>query len=65
MQQFTPEQMQLFQQLFGHLGPDSFLGQLASGSEEGFAEMEAPAWRDFQAGQDKWLLDSVDLIKML
>jgi hypothetical protein len=51
MQQFTPEQMQLFQQLFGHLGPDSFLGQLAGGSEEGFEEMEAPAWQAFQQAQ--------------
>ena len=50
-QQFTPEQMQLFQQMFGHLGPDSFLGKLAAGDESGFEEMEAPAWRDFQAGQ--------------
>lgn len=51
MQQFTPEQMGLFQSLFGHLGPDSFLGRLASGDQEGFAEMEAPAWRDFQGLQ--------------
>lgn len=51
MQNFTPEQMQLFQQMFGHLGPDSFLGRLASGDESGFDEMEAPAWRDFQAAQ--------------
>lgn len=50
MQQFTPEQMQLFQQMFGHLGPDSFLGRLASGDQSQFEEMEAPAWSDFQSG---------------
>ena len=47
MQQFTPEQMQLFQQMFGHLGPDSFLGRLAGGDQEMFKEMEAPAWQQF------------------
>lgn len=51
MQQFTPEQMQLFQQMFGHLGPDSFLGRLAGGDESMFKEMEAPAWRQFQGLQ--------------
>lgn len=50
MQNFTPEQMQLFQQAFGHLGPDSFLGRLASGDQSQFEQMEAPAWQDFQAG---------------
>ncbi len=48
LQQFTPEQMDLFQQLFGHLGPDSFLSKLAGGDEEGFEQMEAPAHRQFQ-----------------
>lgn len=51
MQQFTPEQMQLFQQMFGHLGPDSFLGRLAGGDQEMFKEMEAPAWQQFQGLQ--------------
>jgi hypothetical protein len=46
-QQFTPEQIELFQQLFSHLGPDSFLSRLAGGDEEQFAEMEAPALRQF------------------
>jgi len=53
MQQFTPEQMQLFQSMFGQLGPDSFLGKLAGGDESQFAQMEAPAMRQFgelQAG---------------
>lgn len=48
LQQFTPEQMQLFQQMFGHLGPDSFLGKLASGDQSQFEKMEAPAMRQFQ-----------------
>lgn len=51
MQQFTPEQMQLFQQMFGHLGPESFLGKLASGDQSAYQQMEAPAWRDFQSAQ--------------
>ena len=48
LQQFTPEQMDLFSQLFGHLGPDSFLSQLAGGDESMFEQMEAPAHRQFQ-----------------
>jgi len=46
-QQFTPEQMQLFQQAFGHLGPESFLGKLSRGGEENFKQLEAPALRQF------------------
>jgi hypothetical protein len=34
--------------MFGHLGPDSFLGRLAGGDEVAFEQMEAPAWRDLQ-----------------
>ena len=51
LQQFTPEQQQLFSQLFGHLGPESFLGKLAGGDQSQFAEMEAPALRQFQGLQ--------------
>lgn len=47
LQQFTPEQMQLFQQLFSHVGPDSFLSKLIGGDQGTFAEMEAPALRQF------------------
>lgn len=50
-QQFTPEQMLMFQQQFGHLGPDSFLGKIAGGDEAAFSQMEAPAWRDFAQAQ--------------
>lgn len=48
LQQFTPEQMQLFQQLFSNVGPQSYLSRLAGGDEGLFEEMEAPAHRQFQ-----------------
>lgn len=51
IQQFTPEQMQLFQQLFGQLGPESFLGKLAGGDQSMFEQLEAPAMRQFQGLQ--------------
>jgi hypothetical protein len=47
IQQFTPQQMQLFQSLFSHLGPESYLSKLAGGDEQTFAQMEAPAMRQF------------------
>lgn len=47
IQQFSPEQMDLFSQLFGNLGPDSYLSKLASGDQGQFDEMEAPALRQF------------------
>lgn len=48
LQQFTPEQMELFQQMIQLLGPDSFLARLAGGGdEELFNEIEAPAKREF------------------
>lgn len=47
LQQFTPEQMQLFQQMFSHAGPESFLSRLAGGDEELFSQMEEPALRQF------------------
>lgn len=51
LQQFTPEQMQLFSQLFSNVGPESQLGKLASGDESAFQGLEAPAWRQFQEAQ--------------
>lgn len=48
MQQFTPEQMQLFQNMFGQVGQGSFLSRLAGGDEGMFQQMEAPAHREFQ-----------------
>jgi hypothetical protein len=47
LQQFTPEQMQLFQQLFSHVGPESYLSRLAGGDEEMFRQIEKPALRQF------------------
>lgn len=47
MQQFTPEQLELFKNSFAHLGPDSFLSRLAGGDQSMFAEMEQPALRQF------------------
>ncbi len=47
MQDFTPEQMALFRQMFGQVGPESFLSRLAGGSPEQFEQMEAPALRQF------------------
>jgi len=47
LQQFTPEQMKLFQQMFGQVGPDSYLSRLAGGEQGMFEEMEAPAMRQF------------------
>lgn len=49
--QYTPEQMKLFQQMFGSSSPDSYLSRLAGGDESDFEEMEAPAWRQFQEAQ--------------
>lgn len=48
IQQFTPEQMDLFQQMFGQVSPDSELSRLAEGDEEAFNQIEAPAMRQFQ-----------------
>lgn len=51
MQQFTPEQLSLFQSLFGHVSPDSYLSRLASGDQSLFEEMEEPALRQFSGIQ--------------
>ena len=45
--QFTPEQMQLFQQSFGQVSPDSYTSRLAGGDQSLFEEMEAPAKKQF------------------
>lgn len=47
IQNFTPEMMELFNQLFSHVGPESYLSRLAEGDEDLFNEIEAPAKRDF------------------
>jgi hypothetical protein len=47
LQNFSPEQMQLFQQMFSHVAPDSYLSKLAGGDQSQFEQMEAPALRQF------------------
>jgi len=47
IQQFTPEQMQLLEQMIGHLGPEGWLSKLASGDESAFEQIEAPQKRQF------------------
>lgn len=47
LQQFTPEQIKLFQQMFGQVAPNSFLSRLAGGDQSMFEEMEAPAMKQF------------------
>lgn len=51
LQQFSPEQMQLFSQLFSHVSPDSYLSRLAGGDESLFSQMEEPALRQFSQMQ--------------
>jgi hypothetical protein len=51
IQQFTPEMMELFSQLFGHVGEGSYLSKLSSGDQSLFEQEEAPAWRQFQEAQ--------------
>ena len=51
LQQFTPEQMNLFQQMFGQVGPESYLSKLAGGDQSTFGEIEAPAMRQFSGMQ--------------
>lgn len=51
IQNFTPEQMNLFRSLFSNVSPDSYLSKLAGGDEEAFNEMEAPAMRQFSGLQ--------------
>jgi hypothetical protein len=47
VQQFTPEQMDLYSQMFSHLDPNSYLSKLAMGDQSQFGEIEAPALRQF------------------
>lgn len=51
MQNFTPEQMQLFQQMFSQTSPESFTSRLAGGDQSQFEQMEAPAMRQFNEMQ--------------
>jgi len=45
--QFTPEQTDLFSQLFGYLGPNSQTAKMAQGDQSMFDQIEAPALRQF------------------
>ena len=47
MQQYTPEQMKLFQQGLGNVGPQSYLSRLAGGDKDIFNQIEAPAMQQF------------------
>jgi hypothetical protein len=47
LQNFTTEQMQLFQQLFGQVDPEGRLSRLAGGDQSEFDQLEAPALRQF------------------
>lgn len=47
LQQFTPEQLQLFKHLFSFLGPESYLSKLSGGDEETFNQIERPAMKQF------------------
>ena len=51
LQQFTPEQMNLFKHAFSFVGPNSYLSKLAGGDQSTFDEMEAPALRQFGQAQ--------------
>lgn len=51
IQQFTPEQMQLFQSLMPYLQQGGFLSQLAGGDQSAFEQMEAPALKQFSGLQ--------------
>jgi hypothetical protein len=51
IQNYTPEQMQLFQRMFGQVAPESYLSRLAGGDESLFEQMEAPSMRQFQGLQ--------------
>jgi hypothetical protein len=44
---YTPQQQQLHEQGFSHVGPDSYLNKIAMGDESQFAELEAPALKQF------------------
>jgi hypothetical protein len=56
LQQFTPEQMSLFQSLFSNLKPGSSLSNLASGDQSQFGQLERPALQQF-AGMQSNLAD--------
>lgn len=46
-QKYTPEQMQLYNQQYAHVSPNSFTAKLAAGDQGAFEQTEAPAMRQF------------------
>ena len=42
---FTPEQQNLFKSLFSNVGQGSYLSKLAQGDQDTFSQIEAPALR--------------------
>lgn len=46
-QNYSPEQMRLFQSLFQHVNPGSDMSRLAAGDQGMFDQMESPALRQF------------------
>ncbi len=50
-QNYTPQQMKLFEDAFAHASPDSMTGRLAAGDQSQFDALEAPALRQFGALQ--------------
>lgn len=51
LKNFTPEQMNLFQSLFSQVSPQSFTGRLASGDQDLYNQIEAPALQQFSGLQ--------------
>ncbi len=47
IQNYTPQQLKQHEQLFRDVAPDSYLSKLAGGDQSMFAEIEAPALRQF------------------
>ncbi len=48
IQNYSPEQMDLFKRLFSQVGEGSYLSKLAGGDQATFDQIEAPAFRQFQ-----------------
>lgn len=48
LQNFTPEQMDLFKSMFSNVSPNSYTSKLAQGDQSIFNQIEAPALKQFQ-----------------
>jgi hypothetical protein len=47
LQQYTPEQMQVSNDIYNDIGPESYLSRLSHGDQSYFDEIEAPAKQQF------------------